>query len=517
MGDRSRLGIGRPISQEQAGRLSSVMVEFPDFSTGVDLRDAEQDQETGVTQESADFVVTNRNRLRRAPGHSIVEMMSGRTVKAMHVHTSLDFDVELLMFDGAFLGVKSTGATTWYNASLPNGDNWVGTPNLDKFLFSNGANGIYQRNFGGAGTVALISNSPPCKTLANFAGRVFAGGVTLGATYQALGVSWSADAEGLVWTGLGSGATLLIPNANTDDRLIALRPVGFDLLVALCQKSIWVGRQTGDRYEPATFEPRVQGLGCIAEPTVQQTPIGTIFLSESGVNVFDGNQAQMISGPINSELLPLLTNVLSSYSSSYEQVSARYKLYTPTCTWVYELRNNRWLKFRYVAHRAVAFSEQFSGVTWNNVLSIWSASTDTWSGLTAPLGQERVVLTDKAKLATESQSSNTYIDGTTVKAQYGFLRRDTSAVNSLFETQRLMLRKLGGESALEIWLPDHAGDFVLRATKNVSNTATERGIEMGLRATGRGTGAQIRWTSSDFELSKAQIVGLLRSRALGVL
>lgn len=514
---RGNVGVGRPLRAEQAGRLSSVTVDFPDHGGGINLRDAEQDQEGQFTQQSADFEITSRGRIRRADGHTIVETMSGRTIRAMMVHTSLDFEVELLMFDGAFLGVKGTGATSWVNASLPNGDEWVGIPNIDHFLFTNGANGIYRRAFGSGGTVSLVAGSPPAKTLANFAGRVYAGGPTLGATYQALAIAYSADPEGLNWSGLGSGVTFLIDNRVTDDRLMALRPMGFDLLAALCQKSIWVGRRTGDPFEPAAFEPRVLGLGCIAEPTIQVTPAGVIYLGESGVYVFDGNQSTMISGPINEELLPVLTNSLPAYGSSYEQTSARYKLYTPICTWVFDLRNNRWYKHRYVARRGVAYSEQFSGITWNSIVATWSSMAETWSGLTPPLGQERVIIARNNQLAAESRLSNTYIDGSTVEAMYGFLRRDANDVTSLFETQRVRLRRMGGDASLEIWLPNTAGAFTLAATKTVPSVTTDSGLEMGVIRTGLGAGAQLRWTDSTLEISKAQLVGFVRSRVQGVI
>jgi hypothetical protein len=514
---RGVVGIGRPLGQDQAGRLSAVTVDFPGFARGIDLRDAEQDQEAELTQQSADFVITERNRIKRAPGHLVIETMSGRNIRAMHVHTSLDFEVELLMFDGAWLGVKGTGPTTWYNASLPAGDGWVGIPNVDNFLFTNGSTGIYRRAFGGAGTVNLISSSPPAKTLANFAARVYAGGPTLGSTYQALAVAHSADAEGLQWTGLGSGVTFLIDNRVTDDRLIALRPMGFDLLAALCQKSIWIGRRTGDPFEPTQFEPRVLGQGCIAEPTVQVTPAGVVYLSESGVYVFDGNQATLLSAPINEELLPVLTNVLSTYGSSYEQTTARYKLYTPQGTWVYDLRYNRWLKHRYVAQRGVAFSEQFSGITWSSVLATWSTLSGTWASLQPPLGQERAVISRNNLLAVEANTAPTYIDGTTVEAMYGFLRRDTPDVNSLFETQRVRMRRVGGDPSLEIYLPNSQGEFAPVSTKAIPSTATDAGVELGLTHTGLGAGAQFRWTDPSLEISKVQLRGLVRSHAQGVL
>ncbi len=515
---RSNLGFGRSLSQEQGAKLADVSVDFPAFDKGVDLRDAEQDQDASVTHETYDVEITDKNRLRRGPGHLLVETLTTHFPKSMFVHTSLDFTAELVFIDGVNIGIKGGGATVWTGASLPVGDEWVGISNLDNFLFTNGTTGIYKRAFGGGGTVTLITDSLPAATLANFAARVFAGAVTFDpGGYQALSVAWSADAEGDDWVGAGSGATLLISNNTTDDRVVAMRPMGFDILAVFCQKSIWIGRQTGDVDEPAIFEPRVTGVGCIAEPTCKNTPAGVMFLGESGVYVFDGNQETLLSAQINDELLPVLINVNDAYSAVYEQVSSRYWLFTPTTTWVYELKYNRWLRFNTMITRAVAYSEQFSGVSWDTVLASWNAISDAWEDLAPAAGQERLVLLFEDKLGIPVRSEHYYLNGTPVEARYGFVRRDTPYVNSLFTTKRVKMRHIGEEAILGIWFPDNAGAFVQHVVKMIPELTTESGVEIGVMHTGQGTGAQLRWVDPGFEISKVELVGLMRSAKRGVL
>lgn len=515
---RRTLGVGRPISQEKAGRLSPVVIDFPSFERGIDLRDVEQDQDGISTQEALNFEVESDGSLKRTAGHSVAETMSdGRMVKAMLLHTSLDFTSELLLFDSPYMGIKSSGATTWYDMSLPDGDEWAGISNLDKVLLVNGSTGIYRRDFA-ATTASLITNSPSAYDIANFAGRVFVLGVAYPAgTYQALGIGWSGDAEGLSWTGLGSGAQLLIADTSTDDRGIALRAMNFDLLAVLCQRSIWIGRPTGDLYEPAIFEPRVQGIGCISRRTACLTPAGVMFLSESGVYLFDGNSAQLLSRQINGELLPILTNVANTYSAVYDQVESRYLLFTPTCTWVYDVKYDRWLKWGYVVNGAVAFSEQFSGVTWENVLATWASVSDAWVDFGSSQGVQRLVYAKDDKLGVDSVDSMEFLDSSDATAQYGFLRRDTTEVNSMFETQRLRLRYAGDEAELELWLPNQYGELMLAATKTLPARSVQDGAELGVRYTGRGAGAQIRWSEPSLRVSRAQLQGLPRGHRQGVL
>ena len=516
---RRGLGQGRPISPEQAGRLSMSKVAFPSFERGIDLRDVEQDQEGTSTQQGLNFELASDGSLIRTAGHNVIETLGGgRVARDMLLHTSLDYSTNLLLFDPPHLGIKTAATTSWYNVGLPTGNDWVGVCNLEKILLTNGVTGIYRRDFG-ATSVSLVSNSPAAKYLANYAGRVWAIGPTYpgGGTYQALGVGWSADAEGLNWNGLGSGVQLLIADTSTDDRGVALRPMSFDLLCVLCQRSIWIARPTGDLFEPAIFEPRVQGIGCASEATACLSPFGVIFLSESGVYLFDGNGIKLLSAAINGELLPVLTTAASAYAATYDSVEARYLLFTPTCTWVYETKDDRWLKWSYTATAAVAFAEQFSGVTWENVLATWDTLDGTWASIGANQGEQRLVIAKGTKLAIPSRSASSFVDGSSAAAYYGFLRRDSLEVNSFFETQRVKLRYSGGPASVDIWLPDANGVMRSVVSKSLPAAVEQDGIELGVRYTGRGIGAQLRWSDTSLHVSRAELMGLARSARRGVL
>ncbi len=508
---------GVSLSSELAQELQPNILPYPDYKGGLNYQDAQQDLDAMFTQETRDVVITNKGRLKRAPGHLVIEELAdSHVVQALLIHPSLDFSVELLIIDGEYVGIKDGTGTTWIDASLPAGDGWVGITNGENILFTNGVNGIYTREYADS-TIGLITDSPAGRTLANFAGRVWVGGPTVGGSFQAMGVYWSG-ASGLItdWLGIGAGAELLISNNLIDDRVQAMRPISFDLLAILCQRTVWVAIRTGDPYRPAEFEIRSQGVGCIAESTVQSTPLGVIFLSDDGVMLFDGNQVVSLSKAIDAVLLPVLTDAIAGYSSAYEAINARYWLFTPTESFCFEVTKGRWLRYRFVTTKGIAFSEQFASVTWESALGLWSSYTDTWADLETPAGTERLVLGYQDKLAVLSNSSDEYIDESEVRAEYEMIRRDGNTISGMFTTDRLFLRRTGAEAELEVHLPGNDGTNALVATRAIPNSSTEDVVELGLLHTGRGAGGMIAWTDVSLEVSHVALRGLLRSKRIGM-
>ena len=516
---QKNVGIGGQQTQETGQQLNLQEIEFPSFAGGLNYQSAEQQTEPQFTQNAEDVVFVTNDKLRRAPGHEVVETMSGRVIRGMLVHPSLDFTSELVLFDPPFVGIKGTGDTIWADVSLPLGGSWVGITNGDDFLCTNGGTGIYTRLFATGPGLSLIPNAPPGRTLANFAGRVLVGGPVVSSNYQALGVYWSG-ASGFTtdWLGLGSGAELLISNNAEDDAIVAFRPLSFDVLGILCRKSIWVGLRTGDPFRPVDFQPRVTGDGCVSEKTAKLTPIGVMYLSEVGVKVFDGNQSSLVSSPVNDVLLPVNLDNLSQYSAVYDSVTQQYWLFTSTGSWAFSLRSNRWLRYSSVIEYAASYSQLSQGTTWNAATGIWDDAVGTWNDFASQAGAQELLFSRASQLAVTSFAENTYLGGASVVGKYGFLRRDTPYVNSFFTTKRFFIRADAPvEFDLSVYLPNNNGSMTLAGTRTLPALNAIDGKELGFNFTGRGVGGELRWTNVDFKLGHGSFSGLFRSRRRGTL
>lgn len=334
------LGIGRVVSKLP----DPVVRKFADFSKGYNSSVDPKILDKAASPFIQDFAVDAKNRLVRFPGIESLENVSPRTPEAMFTHGGLDQTTELVFFDAPYMGVKQEDdPTDWYNLGLPTGPAWVACNHGGTLVFTNGFTSIYTRD--SLATIITDAAFGPARTLASFAGRVFAGGVTLSGLFEPLGVAWTgADGLPTSWTGPGSGSELLLHDVAEGDWLVALRPIGFDFLAILLRKSVWVGRRTGDPLRPVDFSPRIPGIGCAAERTAKAVNGGVCFLSDSGVKFFDGSGIGHISAPIDGDLLPIDFTQLGLYSAVYSPVTDSYILFTPICTWAYEFQQNRWTR-----------------------------------------------------------------------------------------------------------------------------------------------------------------------------
>lgn len=511
---QSRAGAGVQMTQELGAELAQVEISFPSFRGGLDYSQAPHNVSTDFTQETRNVVITERGYLKRTPGHMIAETMAARVVRDMHLHPSLDFSAELLLFDAPFIGVKSTGATVWYDAELPTASRWIGVTNGEDFVFSDGNTILWRRPFAGTPGVVAIPDAPAGRTIANFAGRVFLGGFTQLGVYQSLGIYWSGG-SGLVtdWTGIGSGAELLISNNATDDRIIAMRPMSFDILAILCQKNIWVGLRTGDPNRPADFQQRTTGIGCIAEPTAQVTPIGVIFLSEGGVYVFDGNNASLLSGTINAALLPIDRSNINRYSATYDTIESRYWLYTPQGTWCFELKHNRWTFLTSVVENSVVFSQQFVALTWEASTGTWANAAGAWEDASPSAGAQAIVMSRGNVLAMYSDSSYSFLDGQSTIARYRLGPRDTPEADSMFTLQRAIIRYRGSTTGMAISYkrPSDGADVSWRLLTLPDRGREYNVAEIGGSQTMIGMDVFVEWNQPTIEICHVKIKGMFRS------
>ena len=384
----ARLGKLRSVEIPPEVLPQLVDVVYSNWSGGLDVSDPPEDLEPNRTSHALNMEVSRQDRLIRAPGVIIVEDANPRIFKHLIEHPAIDYASELVAIDPPWLGIKGTGNFTWYNLGIAatGAFGWTGISVLGILIFSNGFNKTYSRVWG-APAVTDISGQIIARAFGSAFGRVFAAGYMSGGAYQAMGIAWNnADGDPVGWTGLGSGAEHLIPDVARADRIMGLRPIGNDALGVVCRHSLWMGLRTRRVDRPADFRQFSSGFGCAAERTITAGPTGVTFLSDEGVVTFDGNTVDIISGPINGQLLPLDYTRISGYTAAFDPRGLRYILCTPNETWVYEFatpdgRPARWFKRSIIADSVVTFTDQSGSVGWDSVVGSWDAQSSTWDTL----------------------------------------------------------------------------------------------------------------------------------------
>lgn len=362
-------------------RLESVPqdqpVVFEDFSGGYN-----SSKVGGTSANSSPLTVDTRvdtkGRLRRAPGVRRTEDFAGRTAAQLAVHASLDNTLELILFDPPFIGVKRAGAVQWTDIGLPQSPQFFAWANHGSdLIFSNGIGAVWARKSGEV--PRQIEGAPPARAYASFAGRALAGNAIIEGNMEPLGVRWSA-ANSLVedWRGLGAGFELLLDDASYGDQILSFIPMGLDAIAVVMRNNIWVGRVTRIRNRPIDFRPVIRELGFVNRRVAVPTPVGVIGLSEVGVYVFDGNSVSHISAAIDEDLLPLDFANLRRYAAQYHPGRMEYWLFTPTETWVYAIKSQRWERRSLVALDAAWWSPLVEGTLWGQATGTWGEASGTW-------------------------------------------------------------------------------------------------------------------------------------------
>lgn len=365
---------------------------YPTFKMGLDMSDAPENLDLDRAVYALDMEVSRNNRLIRAPGVLQLSDEVGHSLRWLFEQGSLDYVVELLAVDPPYFGYYDAGGWNWVNAGIADTGSfgWNVLNYLGDILFSNGVDATYTRSQGSA-VATDISADIIARTFVEQFGRIFAGAVVDTGDLEVLRVKWN-DTSGAIdgWAGTGAGSEFLLPPAGAADQIMAMRPLGFDLIAVLLRNSLWAGYPTGRDTRPADFRFRIGGVGCVSERTAKVTPGGCTFLSGEGVINYDVNQAEIISGQINSDLLPLDFTRLNEYSAAYIQERRRYILSTPVCTYVYEFPikelalPGRWFKRSLIADCVVAFTNQAAVVTWADLIGTWAQQSLAWSNIGAP-------------------------------------------------------------------------------------------------------------------------------------
>ena len=278
----------------------NATLPFANFQGGLHLEDEAFSIPENASGDALDVDVVEGGGIEPMAGITTQELLSGHDPREFFAHPNLNGIVELVIVDPPEIGVKvGSNPTVWHSTGLPGGHAWNAAVHGEQLLLTNGSQDVFYRNPGQAGVSP--TGWEPGIAVASWAGRTWKLGGQIGGILNPYGIAWGA-ASGIVTDpfGLGSGQELLLNDTNEGDKGVALQPMGFDMMAILMRKSIWIARRTGDPYRPGDFSPLISGVGAVSAPTVQPVHNGmVVFLSDSGVELFDGNGVTHLSTPID--------------------------------------------------------------------------------------------------------------------------------------------------------------------------------------------------------------------------
>jgi len=430
-----------------------------------------------------DMEANQAGRLVRVPG-VFLQYDEPHSLRYIFEQASIDYSTELVAVDPPYLGVKSIDTWAWYNAGIgPTGPigwnvvNYGGT-----LLVSNGVDFTFSRD---PGATVIVDRSAVviARTFAVQFGRLFAASfISLGSgQWQSIGVQWNSSVGDYSdFSGIGSGAELLIDQQTMADRIVALRSIGYDVLGIVMRKSLWAGYRNNDPFRPADFRPRINGLGAVSEATVVKSPAGITLLSDEGVVNYDINNATVISGDINSELLPLDYSQIDRYRMLYQPIRRRIYLQTPFCCWVYDFpadptQRGRWWQRSIISDNMVAFTDQATDLRWSQLVGTWDEQALRWSEFqqTSEDSPSKVSFVSGSKMGQEDPTVLINFTGATplmptyqtgLQAQY--------RLSDIVETLELELEyKASVQSLVRFTVRDEQGNWSKNISKLLDPTA----------------------------------------------
>lgn len=482
------------------------------FSAGFDLRESRHEVPENASPDALDVEVSSRDELHRAPGVLSAEQWPEHDPIQVMLQASLDYTAELIFIAPPYLGVRREGLTTWTNEGLTDtGEPWGFVNFGGQLIFSDGVGIVYRRSSEN-GAVSQMADAPPAKSYANFAARVFAGNVFIDGKREPLGVVWSAaSSDPEDWFGEGGGFEILVGNQSHADKIVSMRPLGFDLLAILCRRSVWIGQRTGILDRPADFQMRAEGPGAITDKAVSVLPNGVMYLSDGGVYLFDGNIPRLMSDQINDELLPLDLTKINEYATYYHPGTKKFYLFTPQGTYIFDLDRGRWLKRSLVATGATIFGIQLDQFTWDAVAGFWSELPDRWDQYATPQTDtyDLYVLTKAADgtpaLGREAEIAENNID-IPLDPTWEFSMLHGPYMNQL-GTYQMILVEHKGAGNLQFEVPDINGHYQAVVERQISSPGAEIPVvtNVPFQYTGMGLGLKLRFLSGFARISKIQL------------
>lgn len=509
-----QIGEGQSVAPQDVPQYSSI--SYKSWLLGMVASVSPENTPENAGRDVMDILIERDDSLTRAPGISQAEDVTPRSLRWLFEHNSLNYNTELVVIDAPWLGYKSSGAFTFVDAGInaPGVNGWNAVNVLGVLIISDGTASTYARE-SGAAVVIDISADIIARTFANAFGRTFAGAFSDPIDgLQGLGIKWNGT-SGLYsdWAGAGSGEELLISNSLEADKVVALRPMGFDALAILCRKSLWIGYPTNQADRPADFRVRINGIGCVAEPTAALTPDGVTFLSDEGVVSYNQNEHRIISEDINAELLPLDYTQLDRYKSVYMPVRQLYILQTPTCTWFYEFPHHsasgvlvhpgRWTRRSFALDNMAIFTDQSGNVYWATVPGTWNDQTLTWNEMVQSQDDAppNLYFAEGSVLGVEDSATETYL-GEDQDVRWETRQAIQEEVSEQVTTLGYEIEYVSNQDCeIELMMPDSDGDFTQSVTKTLvsSNGKRRRGL-FWHTTTGQGAKMQIKILTGNLKL-----------------
>lgn len=478
--------------------------QVPTFEGGIDLRQSQENTPVGSSPDMDDMEVDLDGRLCVMPGVRLAETLAHAPSQVI-LHPGYYFSSSLVFLAPPYIGIKSNSVTSWYNVGLP-----VGTYGYTDFagvlLLSAGVVGTYYRE-PDKQTVQLIPGAPAALGLTTFANRVVLGATIVSGNFDLMGIGWSdATADYKGWDpAQGQGSETMIGSMKRADRFMGFAPLGFTQLGIINRRSLWIANKTGDEFEPMDIVAKLEDTGATHAATVLPTEYGGVFLSDDGVRVFDGNQAPVISEPINKQLLPIYENL--NYSASVDPQRKRYYLHSPTNTWIFDIKKKIWFRKPSVYLASVWFPDQgLNAPTWGGASGTWGSQTLAWWQLQPQESGGSMYYVRGTQLGEQDASLSTELGVAMTPRWYD--KRDVGENQDyLYTSQNIYLTYESTASAtVQFWLPDDSGDYALVTTEVLPSTAGKTGRFVSKFVwTGRGLGLGIVVVGGQPRLRKASI------------
>lgn len=501
---------GRGIYNPVQSLPTSKELTFRDFSGGYFAAQPREAVPPNASSFTHNMLVTPQNSLMRIPGIIDRETLV-RVPDQVALHASLSGSSELVMFDAPFIGVKREAATVWTDVGLASDRKFVWANYGSVLIFTNGVGSVRARQ--PLSTTIESISAPAGYALASFAGRIFVGHAVIDGNFEPMGMAWnSANADYNDWSGEGSGYELLIDDLQTGDRIISLCPMGLDLMAILCRRSIWLARRTGDAFRPADFQPRVAGVGAVNGATVKATKEGVLFLSDTGVYLFDGNSAILVSAPINPSLLPLASD---NFVATFDPTKKWYYLHTSANTWIFDVDYKRWYYSGMISLGGALFPLQTAGLRWSEVAETWDQETQViWRDLAAgESGNARLFFLGTeagSRVLGEESVGEESAFGTLLTPDWETPMVDGEQLHSLITTQGIVI-EYKGIGIVHFFLPNLAGIFEEVVSGTLPLTAVPRTTLVPILRTGKGVGLRLQVETGDLEVIQFQLRVLSRS------
>ena len=328
-----------------AQQLQNITVQAPGFA-GINSQDSPLSLDQSFAATASNCIIDEFGRVGSRKGYTEVStdsststlLGSSRGIEALH--ESVDASGDKVVFSAGNNKIFS-GTTTLTDETpdgyTPTANNWkIVSFNNHTYFFQRGHEPLIYTDASGSGVLSTHSDYaeatpssffPRANEVIGAYGRLWAADVS-GNTKT---VYWSDTLQGHKWSGGSAGGldlTLVFPNGH--DEIVALAAHnGF--LIIFCKRCIIV---YADAESPASMylADVVEGVGCIARDSVQNTGTDILFLSEDGVRSFGRTIQEKsmpmrdISNNVRTELTQLVRQQTNPIKSIYSADEAFYLL-----------------------------------------------------------------------------------------------------------------------------------------------------------------------------------------------